>query len=417
MRVNTAKMANYLEEKLTPLYYEGKEFGDSFYRYSKAGYWREYPETALRQLVRKEMGDIAKAATIDDVCKLLAYQTYLHPDSVQGDPMLLNVLNGMLDVRTHELVPHHPKFYSKVQLQVRYSKDADYLPWEKALCEIHSDEIEKVNVLQQFFGYCLYPRILFPAALFQIGSGGNGKGVVEHILCKMLGKENISHISMARMEKDFGPVEIRDKLLNSCGETETGMLDVTNFKKIAAGDEIQAEVKYKRDVKFVPIAKHMISMNAFPGVKEKTRSFYRRIIVLEYLQSFVGDGDDVDLKEKLEECLDGVFRWALEGLEYVLEAKKIDIPECCQQAKQRFREKANPLLLFVEEACLLSDLAKSLPKQLYAHYRKWCDESGQKGLGKSNFYEQLRLNFSQVVKKRDDTREYFFGIGVLDDNE
>jgi len=260
----------------------------------------------------------------------------------------------------------------------------------------------------------LYPKIIFPAALFQIGQGSNGKYVIERVLCEILGKENVSHISLRRMMKDFGPVEIKDKLLNSCGETETGMLDVTNFKKIATGDEIQAEVKYKSDVKFAPIAKHMVSMNAFPGVKEKTDAFFRRIIVLEYKQKF--EGDDVDLyraERLIKGELNAIFKWSLEGLKRVLEQGRIEVPESVVQAKKRMRAKVNPMLLFVEEMCVVIEGARSLPSDVFKSYQEWCEDAKIQGLGKQNFYEQIYLNYPDVRKKRDGKKEYFFGIGLL----
>ena len=336
-------------------------------------------------------------------------------DVIYADPFILNLGNGMLDVRTLELSPHAPEFYSKVQMPVKYEKDARCELWIRTLAQIFSEDLSKIDVLQQFFGYCLYPKIPFPCALFQIGGGGNGKGVVERVLCEMLGSKNVSHISMARMQKDFGPIELKDVLLNSCGETETGALDVTNFKKIASGDEIQAEVKYKNDVKFIPIAKHMISMNSFPGLREKTKSFFRRVIVLEYNQVFEGENMDVNLADKLLGELDGIFLWALDGLEMVLENNAILVPETVEDAKIRFHEHTNPILLFIKEACVRGEDYHVAPPDLYDAYKSWYDDSGgrkNRQLGKKSFYEQVRLNVP-IQTKRLDTRDHWLGIGIL----
>lgn len=363
---------------------------------------------------------------MDEAIDVLASQTFESPDKLEFDPMWLNLANGMFNVETMEMVPHAPSFNSRVQLTVKYREDSKCPRWIEAVAEIFADDLEKAKVLQEFFGYCLYPKILFPAALFQIGQGRNGKGVVERVLGAMLGKENVSHISMARMEESFGPAEIREKLLNSCGETEAKPLEVTNFKKIAAGDEIQAEVKYKPDVKFTPIAKHMISMNSFPGVKEKTDAFFRRIIVLEYKQKFEGVDDDPRLADKLMTELDGILKWALDGLKRVLENETIASPEVVQVAKERFRERVNPVLSFVKEACVVTGEAKKdgvhvLPPGLYREYVKWMEEAKLKPLGKQNFYEQIYLNYPNVKKKRENNgpREYFYGIGIRarDDDE
>jgi P4 family phage/plasmid primase-like protien len=418
-----ARMANYLEDQLKPIIFEGKHFSDLFYKYDPSGVWKVYPKDSVAKIVRDELEDYATKGWVEGSVDLLGTQTFTLPEKLVYDPMWLNLVNGMLNVETREMRPHSPSFQSRVQMSVKYKEDAMCPQWIEALAEIFSDNVEKAAVLQEFFGYCLYPKILFPAALFQIGKGRNGKGVVEKILCAMLGKANVSHISMARMQESFGPVEIREKLLNSCGETETKPLDVTNFKGIAAGDEFQAEVKYKSDVKFEPIAKHMISMNSFPGIKEKTDAFFFRIIVLEYNQRFEGDDADTRLADKLLGELDGIFKWALDGLKIVLENESISSPEVVTKAKERFKEKANPVLNFVTEACVLEKEGKQgkqggirvLPADLYRKYVKWMEEArSRQALGKQNFYEQIYLNYPNVKKLRETggTRVFFFGIGL-----
>lgn len=411
---NVSAMSDHMEKIFKPIIYEGKDFTRLFYRYHKSGVWKFFPEAALRKYVRNQLGNYATPEHITRAVSLFQDQVFAMPQELEYDPMILNLQNGMLDLRTMKLAPHAPEYMSRSQLPVGYNPKAKCRLWINKLGEIFADDTRKCDVLQEFFGYCLYPKIIFPCAVFQIGVGGNGKGVVERICYSILGRANISHVSMARMEKDFGPIEIKDKLLNSCGETETKPMDVTNFKKIAAGDEIQAEVKYMADVKFTPIAKHMISMNDFPGIKDKTDAFFRRIIVLEYNQKFEGKDDDPFLTEKLLEELDGIFMWALEGLKRVLDRKRIDIPETVIQAKLRFRQKVNPVILFVSEECKLGEGCRVSPPKLYNKYKDWADESKLIALGKSNFYENILLNCQGVARRRptDCPKEVFEGIGL-----
>jgi P4 family phage/plasmid primase-like protien len=285
-----------------------------------------------------------------------------------------------------------------------------------------ADNLEKEFVLKQFFGYCLYPKIKFPCAVFAVGGGGNGKGTVDRVLCSMLGEQNVSHVSLARMEDRFGAVELKDKLLNTCGETDTGVIDVTRFKGICAADTIQAEVKYAGDCTFTPIAKHLISMNAMPSIREKTDSFFRRVVVLEFLQKFDGQANacDVALSDTLiNDHLDGIFLWALEGLESVLQNNRLLLPECCQVSERRLRAHTNPLLLYVEEGCQFGPDRHVYPDELFRNYADWCKASGVKPLGKIKFYEQVKLQYGDKIKRDRPringelaTREIFTGIGI-----
>ncbi|RJQ58019.1 MAG: hypothetical protein C4530_11440 [Desulfobacteraceae bacterium] len=411
-------LAKHIESKFNPLLYEGKSYTDQFYRYDeKTGLWGYLPEDMMAKFAAQELAKDEKPNQIREAIQLVKHHAYKNPDEIHDavDPMILNLQNGMLDIRTMELSPHAPHYMSRVRLPVSYNKDAVCPLWEKTLLQIFEDDTEKIDVLMQFIGYCLYPKILFPAALFQIGAGRNGKGTVEHVLVNMLGDANVSHISLARMQKDFGPIEIRNKLLNSCAETESKKLDVTNFKQLVAGDRIQAEVKYKGDVAFRPIAKHMISMNHYPGINERTGAFFRRIIVLKYNQEFKEERDDKRLRDKLVEEIDGIFLMALEHLQIVIEQEKIAVPQSVEDDKEMFREKANPALLYIKERCLLGEDFQVYPTDLYKDYWAWAGEAGineKHRLGKIGFFEQLLNNFPAIRRKRVGTKEVFSGIGL-----
>ena len=115
--------------------------------------------------------------------------------------------------------------------------------------------------------------------------------------------------------------------------------------------------------------------------------------------------------------LDGIFAWSLEGLKRVLEREEIASPQSVSLAKERFRERVNPALLFVKESCVLDQNAgsgryKVPPPKLYEAYLDWIDEAKLKPIGKNNFYEQIYLNFPWVRRKRHKTKDYFFGIGL-----
>jgi len=198
------------------------------------------------------------------------------------------------------------------------------------------------------------------------------------------------------------------------GERQKAMKQILGLIQ-GDNDGQKSRVKYKGDVKFIPIAKHLVSMNAFPGVKEKTDAFFRRIIVLEYKQKFEGENRDVRRGDKLVKELNGIFAWSLQGLKRVLKNDAILVPESVVQAKKRFRARVNPVLMFVDEICVRFPGSRVLPNELYKAYQEWCEDGKITPLGKNNFYEQIFLNYPEVVKKRDGTQDKFFGIGMADD--
>ena len=95
------------------------------------------------------------------------------------------------------------------------------------------------------------------------------------------------------------------------------------------------------------------------------------------------------------------------------EKGEIIVPESVTQAKKRFRARVNPVLLFVDEMCALSEGNMALPNDLYRHYSEWCEDAKVTSLGKQRFYEQILTNYN-ITKKRSGTKDYFIGIGIVE---
>jgi P4 family phage/plasmid primase-like protien len=414
---NPALFATHLANLFHPLINEGGP--EQFFHFNGEGLWKTIPEAAIMQAASQILKEDAKSQRLNDSLNLLRFNTYQPPEKAEPDPLWLNLKNCMYHVETGETRPHAASFNSRVQLPVAFDPDAQCTGWTSSLVEIFSDDPDKIFTVQDFFGYCLYPRILFPCAIFCIGKGSNGKGVVQHVLESMLGKDNVCHISLQRMEDKWGPVELRYKLLNACAETSEKSLDTTRFKEIAAGDLVQAERKFLGDVIYRPIAKHLISMNNWPGIKDKSDAFFRRVVVLEFNEQFLGDEADTSLKDKLLTQLNGIFRWSLEGLKRVLEHKKITTPESVTQAKHRLRSFVDPIINFADECCLFDKDAKVLPPDLYRAWIKWCEESGIRNpVGKLRLYEAIQKQF-HVKRGREHgaKQEHFSGIGLRGDDQ
>jgi len=49
-------------------------------------------------------------------------------EKMDKDLHFINLRNGMIDLRTMDLEPHHPSYYSTVQVPVKYNPDAKCPP-------------------------------------------------------------------------------------------------------------------------------------------------------------------------------------------------------------------------------------------------------------------------------------------------
>jgi len=302
-----------------------------------------------------------------------------------------------------------------VQVPIEFNPNAKCLRHQQFLNEIFKDDPKKIETLQDFSGYCLYPEIFIDEGLFLIGSGANGKSVFINTHVKIVGKENVSALDPHQFSNKFMLGTLKDKLLNVSSEIQTkSQIDTSILKQVISGDLVQADIKYKEPLAFRPIAKHIFSMNEIPILTDRTFALKRRLIILKFNQTFYGKKEDRRLEGKLAGELPGILNWCLEGLTRVLENESITMSDQMIEDKKAFIGVINPVLHFVDEACVLKDEALVIKDDLFQRYKSWSDKSGLRPLTKIKFYEQLLCDFPGIVEARPGGgSRHFKGIGLL----
>ena len=248
-----------------------------------------------------------------------------------------------------------------------------------------------------------------------VGGGANGKSVYINILTKVIGKENVSALEPHQFSNKFLLGTLKEKLLNVSSEIQTkSKIDASILKQVISGDLVQADIKYKPPFTFRPFAKHIFSMNEIPIITDRTYAMKRRLIILKFNQTFCGQKDDKRLEKKLAKELSGILNWALVGLLRVLKNESITESGHMKEDKKSFIRAINPLLIFVEEYCVLNENAMVGKDNLFMAYKKYCYESGLRHLSKIKFYYQLLNDFPKISESRPDGgRRHFKGIGLL----
>jgi putative DNA primase/helicase len=107
------------------------------------------------------------------------------PEDFDSNPMLLNLRNGTLDLRTCELRPHSRDDLITKLAPVEFRPGATSPLWESFLAEIFPDP-ELIAFIQRAFGYSLTADASEQCIFLLHGGGANGKStfleVARHIL-------------------------------------------------------------------------------------------------------------------------------------------------------------------------------------------------------------------------------------------
>lgn len=172
------------------------------------------------------------------------------------------------------------------------------------------------------------------------------------------------------------------------------------FKRIVSGDTIDASHKFKPVFHFQPYARLVFAMNRLPRVKDTSHGYYRRLLIVPFNKTFDGDNADRELADKLVAELDGIFLWALQGLDRL--NKNQSFSEACQVGNmlEEYQRANNPLVAFVEDCCQLDVNASISKDSIYEEYKDYADKYGYSALSANIFFRELYAAYPNVRPTR-----------------
>lgn len=402
--INLCKVAKNIANKYQIIY-----CASNFYKY-ESGYYQILDINQINKCTKDILADSFSVHRANEVNFALKADCYIETEELDKTN-LLNLKNGLLDLDTFKLQAHTPKIYTTIQLQVKYEPNAVCPKWEKTVDEIFQGDKNKINILQEFFGLCLTRETKHHKALFCIGDGANGKSTVLETLEAILGVKNYSAIPLERFDNTHYLANLHGKLANISIETKvkSSIYDST-FKAIVSGDAIHADHKFGHPFMFNPFCKLIFALNDMPRVDDKTSAFFRRLIILRFNRTFLDIQQNKNLDIELLSELDGIFLWALKGLDRLRKRDRFEEDAEILSEIDEYKRENNNVLVFVEDECKL-DAPLSISKdRLYADYSVWCERSGYKALSKLKFGKELKKQFDEIADYRTDDTRIWVGI-------
>ena len=338
-------------------------------------------------------------------------------DDFNRNPYLVNVRNGLLDIRDMSFKEHTPSYLSTVQLNVEYNPQVDCPQFKKFLNEVLDCKL--IPLVQEIVGYLLTTNTASQKAFVFWGPARTGKStllwVVEYLL---LGKKNVSNIPWQEIGDKFKTAELLGKLANVFSDLPSKSIDDTGIFKVVTGEDyLMAEKKNKNPFKFKPFARLVFSCNELPrNYVDRTEGFYRRLIIVPFSRQIDKSKIDKSLKYKFQREKEGILNWALEGLKRLYENNfEFSENELTDGVKKEYKRENNNVISFVEECCELDGLFSCSRIELYEAYKEFCVEAGLKALSQIKFNKELEGNFN-ITRSRSGKLRSWNGVRIkLDD--
>lgn len=308
---------------------------------------------------------------------------------------ILNCANGMLDLRTGELVPHSPDFLSSMQIPVAWDPNAKadyYRGWVETYCPGQVDDLEEsVSVM-------LDPSRTPSKAVFLFGLSRSGKSTFLRLLSGIAGARNTSGVDLHQLSDDrFAAANLYGMMLNSCADLSADHVrDTSLFKRVTGDDVVQANRKYGNQFAFTNRALFAFSANTLPTVSETSRAYVERIKPFHFPLTFAGR-EDPTIEDRLQSELPGILvRWVAAWQRF---AARGHYGPTNPEVMREFETSSNRVALWASQVARIHPGAPgrvvgpdegSGRQDLYESFRRWLEgEGGASAMKRSAFLQSL----------------------------
>lgn len=301
--------------------------------------------------------------------------------------------NGYLDISGYtkrdedfKLQESTPHFFSLSCYPYDFDPNATCTLWINFLDELFIDDPMKITLLQEWFGYNLIPDNSHEKFMMLLGPTRAGKGTILDILTYILGEDQVLATSFRDYTRRFAMFPFLGKLAAVIGDVSIGSnYDATEalnlLKRITGSDAVPIERK-GRDITQACVklyTRFTMAANVMPRLPDFARTIESRILIIQFLTSFMGR-EDTTLKDRLKLEAPGILLWALKGLQRLHKNRVFTLPIGHHQVLQRVRREITPLTEFVADCCTLGEGIDYyiFSEHLYECWKQWAIQNGER---------------------------------------
>ncbi|WP_067625403.1 phage/plasmid primase, P4 family [Alicyclobacillus acidiphilus] len=376
--------------------------GSSYYLYDH-GVYVKTSRDRVRQIIQQYLKvEYMQPRHLNDVYDL--WQTYILRDldelNSDENSHLINFKNGIYNVRTKEFVEHSPQYLSTIQLNAEYRPDAVFPEFLKFLRQALTPE--NIQLVQEILGYLLVPFTQAQKAFLLYGPPRTGKSTFLRVIEDIIGKANISNVPLQDLDGRFKTSLLHGKLVNLFADLPAKPLQDTGFFKALTGeDSVLAEVKYQDPFSFFNKARMIFSANELPRNNvDRSDAFYRRIIIIPFVNRVEIDKVDWRLNERLSKEKDGIVQWALKGLERLMRNDfKFSESTSSKELITQYKIDSDNVQWFIANYCEFSPGERVYNTRLYNGYRNACIKNGMQPVSNIAFGRALEQHLGSKIQK------------------
>ena len=333
----------------------------------------------------------ANPTTVKAALDTLKTQTHLSAsipmpswiDGAEGPPAdeILLCKSSLWHLPTNQRLTATPRLFATNALDFDHDPQAPPpMEWLTFLHQLFDGDIEALDLLQEWFGYCLTAGTKLQKMLLIVGPKRSGKGTIARVQSRLVGTANVCGPTTESLARQFGLQPLINKTLAIVSDArfhgENIPTVVERLLCISGEDSINIPRKFLGDVTLKLPTRFMFLTNEMPKMQDSSGALAGRFMILVLTESFYGN-EDTGLTDRLLGELPGILNWAIEGWHRLHERGRFVMPESSKDVVRDMEDLGSPVGAFVRERCVVEPGQRISVDQLYEAWRNWCSADGR----------------------------------------
>lgn len=282
----------------------------------------------------------------------------------------------LLHLPTGRRIPATPRFFTHSALEFDPNfAAADPVAWLEFLDQLFGPDTESLELLQEWFGYCLTGDTSQQKMLLTVGPKRGGKGTIGRVLTRVVGAGNVCGPTTSSLAGPFGLQPLLGKSLAIVSDARFHGENITPVIErllcISGEDTLTVDRKHLTSVTMKLPTRFMFLTNELPKLKDASGALAGRFLILRLTESFYGR-EDPGLTDRLFQELPGILNWAIAGWRRLKARGHFHMPSAVQDTVQDIEHLSSPVTEFVREQCVVGSEYRVDIDQLFEAWRSWC---------------------------------------------
>ncbi len=313
----------------------------------------------------------------------------VNSEDIDQKPHLLACPNGVIDLRSGELLPGKKEDFLVSACPTEYRGIDEPRPrWDRFVLEIMGGSRELAEFMKVLMGVAIWGAVVEHIFVILYGPGGrNGKGTFVETCAKILGKFLAAPI-LPEMLLDVYRVNpsapsperlsLRGKRLVWASEPEDGRKIASGkVKGLTGNDTVVARGHYQEEVSFLPSHTLFFLANFLMRADSNDPALWERVINIPFNIRFVKKPEsknempvDTRLAEAFEAEASGILGWIVEGC-LVWQEFGLNLPPQVIHATAEYRKEEDDFNGFIGFLCLIREDYEVGATELYDAFTFW----------------------------------------------